>query len=107
MVPNFQNGQIVVEYVLDNSPAQEAGVRVGDVLLVVDGVTITPTTSLTEISLLLRGPVGTQVELVVQQGKTQLTLTPVRQERAIVDWPILEGGVGYIAQHTFTTNAPA
>lgn len=107
MVPNIQNGQIVVEYVLENSPAHEAGVQVGDVLLVVDGVTMTPATSLTEVSLLLRGAVGTQVELMVQREEKQLTLRPIRQERAIIDWAILEGDVGYIAQHTFTTNAPA
>lgn len=106
MVPNFQDGQIVIAFVFDNSPAQEEGVQVGDVLLAVDGVTITPATSLTEVSLLLRGPVGTQVELVVERGENELTLTPVRQERAIVDWAILENGVGYIAQHTFTANAP-
>lgn len=107
MVPNFQDNEFVVEVVLDNSPAEAAGVEVGDVVLAVDGVSITPATSLTEISLLLRGPIGTQVDLLVQRGETQLTLRPFRQERAIVDWAILENGTGYIAQHTFTTNAPA
>ncbi len=106
LVPNFQDGQLVVEFVLVNSPAQEAGVQVGDILLSVDDVPITAATSLTEVSLLLRGQVGTPAKLVVQRGDNQLTLTPVRQERLAVEWRILEDNVGYIAQHTFTTNAP-
>lgn len=106
LVPNFQDGQLIVEFVLANSPAQTAGVQEGDILLSVDDVPITAATSLTEISLLLRGPVGSQAKLVVQRGERQLTLTPVRQERAVVEWDILENGIGYIAQHTFTRNAP-
>ena len=65
MVPIFQDGQLIVQFVLDNSPAQAAGVQVGDILLAVDGVTITPKTSLTELSLLLRGPVGAPAALLI------------------------------------------
>jgi carboxyl-terminal processing protease len=107
LVPNFIDGRLTVEFVLADSPAEGADVRVGDILLAVDDVPVTPATSLTEVSLLLRGPVGTQAKLVVQRGDNQLTLTPVRQERVAVEWDILENDIGYIAQHTFTTNAPA
>lgn len=107
LVPNFHNGQLMVVFVLENSPAQEAGVKEGDILLSVDDVPITSATSLTEVSLLLRGPVGTQARLVVQRGDEQLVLTPTRQERIAVEWRLLENNIGYIAQHTFTTNAPA
>jgi carboxyl-terminal processing protease len=106
LVPNLQDGQMIVEFVLANSPAEKAGVQEGDILLTVDDVQITSATSLTEISLLLRGPVGTQAKLVVQRGDSQLTFTPVRQERVAVEWGILGDDVGYIVQHTFTTNAP-
>lgn len=107
LVPNFKDGWLVVEFVLENSPAQAVGVQEGDILLSVDNVPITSATSLAEVSLLLRGQVGSQAKLVVQRGDSQLTLTPVRQERLAVEWRMLENHIGYIAQHTFTTNAPA
>ena len=107
LVPNFVAGRLVVELVLENGPAQAAGVQAGDILLSVDDVPITPATSLTEVSLLLRGQVGSQAKLVVQRDDSQLTLLPVRQERLAVEWRMLENDIGYIAQHTFTTNAPA
>jgi carboxyl-terminal processing protease len=58
---------------LENSPAAKAGIKTGDVILAVNGES-TQGLSLTEVVLLVRGPAGTTVRLLIQhEGET----TPV------------------------------
>lgn len=57
---------IEVVSVIENSPAEEAGLKARDQIIAVDGVDITET-SLTEAVYLIRGPKGTEVTLTVQR----------------------------------------
>jgi carboxyl-terminal processing protease len=67
------DSQPVVLAPLENSPAAKAGIRTGDVILAVND-TSTEGLSLTETVLLVRGPSGTTVRLLIQyEGET----TPV------------------------------
>lgn len=80
--------QAVIEDVLVNQPADRAGIRRGDVLLAVKGTTLASlgsdeTTRIRRASQLVRGPVGTQVQLTVMRGAAQLTLSPTRQNLTI------------------------
>lgn len=105
LVPAVKDGQMVVEVVFSGDPADQAGLKPGDVLLEVDGVQLDPYFTASEVGLLIRGPVGTPVHLVVQRGDQVLQFDPVRQERVVVEQQLLEDGVGYVAQYTFTANA--
>lgn len=100
-----KNGQMVVSVVFPGEPADQAGLRVGDVILSVDGVEFDEDTTDAEAILLVRGPVGKPVHFVVKRGEEILEFDPVRQERAIVSARMLPEGIAYIAQYTFATDA--
>ena len=53
---------------LAGQPAEQAGVRKGDLLLMVDGHEVTAQMTSDEVIALLRGPVGSQVTLVVRRS---------------------------------------
>ncbi len=101
-----QNGQLVVSGVLPGGPADRAGLRPGDIILSVDGVAIDESTTETEASVLIRGPVGTAAQFVVKRGDEILKFDPMRQDRAITSTQMLDGEIAYLALRVFTTNAP-
>jgi len=107
LVPNVnEDGQMFIETVIEGGSAEAAGVKVGDILLSIDGIPVDAATTVTGSALLFRGPVGEPVELLIQRDGELITFSPVRQERVALEWEILDSGIGYIAQHTFTTNVP-
>ncbi|MBN1659565.1 MAG: S41 family peptidase [Anaerolineae bacterium] len=88
-------------------PAEQAGVQQGDRLLEVDGTTISPEMSVDDVVSLLRGEVGTTVEVTLgREGQAgPLLVRIVRQEipSPSVEWQMLEeapgipvAGVGYV-----------
>jgi carboxyl-terminal processing protease len=74
-----QNGQITVVSVNPGSPAEQAGLMPGDVILEIDGVS-TQGMTVDQTVAKVQGPAGTQVNLLVQhQGEsTPVTLTITR-----------------------------
>jgi carboxyl-terminal processing protease len=104
-----------------DQPAALAGVEDGDLLLMVDDREITPAMSVDEVVALVRGPIGSEVTLVVRrqnegEGRTsrpqELTLRMQRAEMYTpsVEWRILEevtgATVGYIRHTLFTERSP-
>lgn len=107
LVPNINElGQMYIETVVEGSTADQEGVRVGDILLSIDGIPVNAATTVTGSALLFRGPVGERVHLEIERNGEILRFSPVRVERVALEWEILDNGVGYIAQYTFTTNVP-
>lgn len=82
----MQDGKITVISPMDDTPAQRAGIRAGDVIVKIDDEP-TATMSLDEASRKLRGQVGTQVTIEIErpglEKSIQLTLT--REEIVIKD----------------------
>ncbi|MDR7421375.1 MAG: S41 family peptidase, partial [Armatimonadota bacterium] len=103
-------GQPVITDVLENSPAGEAGVRGGDVILAVDGVP-TAGRSLEEVSQMIRGAEGTTVTLRLQRnGQVEpvtLTIERRRISPRVVTTRILGSGVGYLRLAQFTQGSDA
>jgi len=84
-----EGGPIVLEPIPGN-PAEKAGMRLGDILLAVDGVEITPDVAVTAVRDMVRGEKGTVVVLTVRhEGETD----PVDLE--IIRDDILDPSVSY------------
>jgi carboxyl-terminal processing protease len=77
-----RDGATTVREVLPRSPADRAGIRVGDRLLSIDGAA---TAGMTELEMRdrLRGPTGTMVLVSIQRDGGQTRRLPVRRERVV------------------------
>ena len=65
------DGRCKVVSPVANSPAEQAGIQSGDIILTVDGVNLTGKT-MDEWKRLIRGEAGTQVTLTIQRGTITL-----------------------------------
>ncbi|MBL8051030.1 MAG: site-2 protease family protein [Anaerolineales bacterium] len=65
-------GEILIETVAQNSPAQQAGLQDGDVLLAINGE---PVTEITPAIALIRENLDKPVEILVERNGEQITLT--------------------------------
>ncbi|MBV8530484.1 MAG: PDZ domain-containing protein, partial [Candidatus Eremiobacteraeota bacterium] len=77
--PDASTGCVRVSYVLPGTPAERAGLRVGDVIAAVDGF---PTKGLTveAVSGRLRGKAGTAVSVSVQRSPAPQTFAITRED---------------------------
>ncbi|MGY4706600.1 S41 family peptidase [Candidatus Bipolaricaulota sp. J31] len=106
----IRKGKVVVVTPFPGTPAYEAGIRPGDWIKAVDG-TPTEGLSLEEVSMMIRGPEGTEVTLtIVTPAGEEREVTLVRAR--IVIQPVLseyweDKGIGYIRIILFTARTPA
>ncbi len=102
-------GGVELQYLFADQPAEKAGLRVGDIVIAVDGEDVTDLDLNTAISK-IRGPRGTQVTLTIQRGDDEpfdVTVTRARIELQIVETKTLgDGKIEYIALTDFSTLAP-
>ncbi|HOM02226.1 MAG TPA: S41 family peptidase [Acetivibrio sp.] len=101
------DGKVLVERVYSSSPAEEAGIKSGDVIVEVDGKSIEGL-SLDEVSGLIKGPEGTKVVIGLLRGGTgQIIRLEVTRKQIILN-PVtykIEGDIGYIKLETFNSHA--
>lgn len=91
--------QVTIVHVYEDSPAEKAGIRDGDMIVQVDDI-ISTTMELSELVTHIRGEKGTVVHLKVYRAGERDYLE-LDVERDIVDVPtltgeMLEDGIGYI-----------
>jgi carboxyl-terminal processing protease len=88
-----ESGDLVITVIRDR-PAAKAGVQDGDILLEVDGKTITKEMTVDEVVALVRGDVGTKASLKLQRpGQAEpLTIAVVREriDTPSVEWRVLD-----------------
>lgn len=92
--------------VAEGGPADEAGIKPGDLLLTAGGVTLRGK-ELTEISSLLRGEEGTEVTVTVRRGETELRFTLTRAQMGTPNFSsrLVEDGVYYMKWARFADTA--
>lgn len=90
----MKDGQPVIVSPIDGSPAYDAGVNPGDIIVAVDGQEVAGWT-VEEVVGRIKGPAGTQVEIVFmdpESGDTRtLKITRARIEVVNVSWQMLPG----------------
>lgn len=84
----IKDEQLMIIAPIADSPADKAGIRAGDIVLEIDGQSTTGM-SLVEAVLLVQGPEGTQVDLLVlHEGETEPELISII--RAVIEVPSVE-----------------
>jgi carboxyl-terminal processing protease len=104
-----RNGQVIITDPFQDKPAQRAGLKAGDILLELDGISLKGKTSL-EVSNLLKGQPQTIVKLKIQRPGVEkpINIHVLREKitiNPVVYYGILKNNVGYILLSGFTENA--
>lgn len=91
---------------MPDSPAEEAGIMPGDIVVGVDGEDVTDLDPVIVLSKII-GPEGTIVQLTIRRDDETLEF---EIERAVIQVPsiessLLEGGIGYIRLYSFGANS--
>ncbi|GIU67676.1 S41 family peptidase [Candidatus Phycosocius spiralis] len=97
-----EDGAVKVISPMDDSPAARAGIKAGDKLIAVDGVSILGL-PLDEAVKKMRGPVGTSIDVTVARDTMEPFIAKVKRE-VIVLKPVtskIEGDFAYIRISTF------
>lgn len=95
----------------ENTPAQKAGLKAGDVILEIDGRSA-KSKNADAVNEIMKGFPGTEVELTLRRpGQSkETTIRLVREEVQVQNVPysnMIAEGIGYIALTTFTREAGA
>ncbi|TCJ15656.1 S41 family peptidase [Rubrobacter taiwanensis] len=87
-----RDGRVVVSAPIDGSPADEAGIRPGDVIVAVDGRSVRDM-ELNRVVELIRGPEDTGLRLTVERGGREFTFPLDRTEIRVpaASWLMIPG----------------
>ncbi len=99
---NQDTGKLVVSSVMNDSPAKDAGIKPGDILLMADDTALDGTKIEVAVNL-MKGEPGTHVELTIERDGKVIKKDIVREEITIeyVDHEMLDGKIGYISIFQF------
>ena len=96
--------EVVVANILPEGPASRTPLMADDVIVAVDGASVRGKT-LNEVVKMIRGVGGTDVVLTVRHPNstetTDITITRGRVEFPIVQWKMLDDGIGYLWLRSF------
>lgn len=73
------DGKIYILSVVEGSPAQASQLKIGDIILKVNGVDMSGK-AISEVASVVRGPINSVVELVILRGNTKITKKMKRKE---------------------------
>src|SRR3954447_18531612 len=104
-----KDDEIVVSSPMRGSPAEEAGIESGDVLIAVDGESVKGI-DFKEIGEKIRGPEGTKVDLTVLRDEEEHDFSVERAELEVpaASWNLIPGtDVAHIRLASFSENSAA
>ena len=105
---SMESGVVKVISPIDDTPASKAGIKAGDFIVKIEDTQVQGK-SLSEAVDLMRGPVGSSIELTVRRRgkKKALTFNIIREiiEIQSVKSDLLENNIGYIRLTSFNENS--
>jgi carboxyl-terminal processing protease len=109
IVADMTGEYLKVQSIFPGSPAEQAGLKVGDEIVKVDGQDMTGLDA-QEVRAKILGPAGTHVQLAVRRpGETELLefdLVRAKIEVPVVESRMLEEGIGYLRLAQFSSSSP-
>lgn len=101
-------GGMRVEEVVSGGPAEEAGIRVGDLLLAVEGEDVLPL-GIDGTRNLVRGEEGTRVNMHFSRNGSEYDVSVERRsiETPVVTGELLDGSIGYVKIDNFDERSAA
>jgi carboxyl-terminal processing protease len=105
IVLKFEKNNVVIDRVLDDTPAKAQGLKAGDVIISVNYQKVEGL-SLEEVTSLLRGKAGNIVRIEIKR-ENELKVIKVRREKieiSPVEYDVFKG-VGYIKLNSFSDKA--
>lgn len=102
---NTSTGTMVIISVMPDSPAKEAGLMSGDIVLNVDDIAVTKETYSEAVSA-LKGKEGTVAKLVIQRGEEKINKEVTRKKiiSSNVESDVIDNKYGYIRVLEFENN---
>lgn len=99
------DGKTLIISVVEDTPAFKAGIKAGDIILKVDRADVNGST-VSEVASLIRGEIGTIVNLELLRGKKKIYKTINREEIQIknIKYSVLENNIGYIQIISFISS---
>ncbi|GAB4291910.1 MAG: hypothetical protein Kow0090_05570 [Myxococcota bacterium] len=86
----------VVKKVFSGGPAESVGLKKGDIVLAIDGVSVKKL-SLGDVVMMIRGPTGSQIVLAITgKGRPEKLLLPIKRGELVKE----DGEVKYKKQET-------
>jgi carboxyl-terminal processing protease len=102
-----ESGQLTVVSPIKGSPAEQAGIKAGDIILEIDGES-TDDLTITEAVMKIRGTKGTTVTLLIQHkgesGTVEMQIVRDEITQPSVDYEALSDNIGYIQITQFASN---
>jgi carboxyl-terminal processing protease len=102
-----KDGLVEITEVIQGSPAEEAGIMVGDLFIEVNGQDVTTVKDTNAVAVLVRGIEGTTVDIVMYRPSVQkninMTVTRRKITTASISSKMLTSTVGYIMIREFSS----
>lgn len=105
MIEKLADGLKVILFATE-SPAQEAGLKIGDVIVAVDGTTIEEAGTPDALAALVTGEAGTKVTVTVRREGETFDATMTRREVVFptATGEVVDGHIGWITVSSFGEN---
>ncbi|MBQ7131881.1 MAG: PDZ domain-containing protein [Oscillospiraceae bacterium] len=102
-VSQDESGYIRIVGVNEDSPAKSSGIEIGDLIIAVGGNDVLETGYSASIDSIAKGEEGSEIELLINRGGDELTITVTRRTMEItsVTGQMLDGNIAYIKIDSF------